>query len=105
MPTQETTRSRNSPVLTEDMKRLIREQPLGYVATIAPDGGPAVSPKATFVRHGRYGRSHMAMSGRPEPAATSEPIRVSSKLCRSLCSQGISSLWHRDSHRARRQRI
>jgi predicted pyridoxine 5'-phosphate oxidase superfamily flavin-nucleotide-binding protein len=31
------------------MKRLIREQPLGYVATIAPDGGPAVSPKATFV--------------------------------------------------------
>lgn len=49
MPTQETTRSRNSAVLTEDMKRLIREQPLGYVATIAPDGGPAVSPKATFV--------------------------------------------------------
>src|SRR4029077_18639306 len=36
-------------MLTEDMKRIIREQPLGYVATIGADGAPRVSPKATFV--------------------------------------------------------
>ena len=36
-------------MLTEDMKRVIREQPLGYVATIGADGAPHVSPKATFV--------------------------------------------------------
>jgi uncharacterized protein len=36
-------------MLTEDMKRIVREQPLGYVASIGPDGSPRVSPKATFV--------------------------------------------------------
>ena len=36
-------------MLTDDMKRIIAEQRLGFVATIAPDGTPAVSPKATFV--------------------------------------------------------
>jgi predicted pyridoxine 5'-phosphate oxidase superfamily flavin-nucleotide-binding protein len=36
-------------MLTEDMKRIIREQPLGYVASIGADGAPRVSPKATFV--------------------------------------------------------
>jgi predicted pyridoxine 5'-phosphate oxidase superfamily flavin-nucleotide-binding protein len=33
--------------LTEDMKRVIREQRLGYVATVCPDGTPNVSPKGT----------------------------------------------------------
>jgi hypothetical protein len=36
-------------MLTEDMKRIIREQPLGYVASVGSDGAPRVSPKATFV--------------------------------------------------------
>jgi predicted pyridoxine 5'-phosphate oxidase superfamily flavin-nucleotide-binding protein len=34
--------------LTEDMKRVIREQRLGYVATVCPDGTPNVSPKGTL---------------------------------------------------------
>ena len=33
--------------LTEDMKRVVREQRLGYVATVCPDGTPNVSPKGT----------------------------------------------------------
>jgi uncharacterized protein len=33
--------------LTEDMKRVLREQRLGYVATVRPDGTPSLSPKAT----------------------------------------------------------
>jgi predicted pyridoxine 5'-phosphate oxidase superfamily flavin-nucleotide-binding protein len=33
--------------LTEDMKRVLREQRLGYVATVRPDGTPNLSPKAT----------------------------------------------------------
>src|SRR5436190_23860125 len=41
--------NRGLPMLTEDAKRIVREQPLGYVATIGADGAPRVSPKATFV--------------------------------------------------------
>ena len=33
--------------LTEDMKRVIREQRLGFVATVCPDGTPNLSPKGT----------------------------------------------------------
>ena len=33
--------------LTDDMKRVIREQRLGYVATVCPDGTPNLSPKGT----------------------------------------------------------
>ena len=36
-------------MLTHDMKRVIEEQRLGFVATAAPDGTPNVSPKGTFV--------------------------------------------------------
>src|SRR6266853_6685742 len=35
-------------MLTADMKRLVGEQPLGFVATVSPDGTPNVSPKGTF---------------------------------------------------------
>jgi uncharacterized protein len=36
-------------VLTDDMKRIIEEQRLGFVATVGADGTPNLSPKATFV--------------------------------------------------------
>src|SRR4029077_9831159 len=39
---------RKPKMLTPDMKRIIEEQLLGFVATTAPDGTPNVSPKATF---------------------------------------------------------
>lgn len=35
--------------LTTDMKRVIEEQRLGFVATVNADGTPNLSPKATFV--------------------------------------------------------
>lgn len=35
-------------MLTPDMKRIIEEQRLGFVATAGPDGTPNVSPKGTF---------------------------------------------------------
>ncbi len=34
-------------ILTEDMKCVVREQRLGYVATVCPDGTPNLSPKGT----------------------------------------------------------
>ncbi len=34
-------------VLTEDMKQMVREQRLGYVATVCADGTPNLSPKGT----------------------------------------------------------
>ena len=36
-------------MLSADMKRVVREQRLGFVATVNADGTPNVSPKATFV--------------------------------------------------------
>ena len=36
-------------MLTEDMKRIIREYKIGFVATVCADGTPNLSPKATFV--------------------------------------------------------
>ncbi len=36
-------------MLTDEMRRLIEEQRLGFVATANPDGSPNLSPKATFV--------------------------------------------------------
>ena len=34
-------------ILTEDMKRLVREQRLGFIATVCTDGTPNLSPKGT----------------------------------------------------------
>lgn len=34
-------------ILTEDMRRVVEEQRLGFVATVCPDGTPNVSPKGT----------------------------------------------------------
>ena len=34
-------------ILTEDMKRLVREQRLGFIATVCADGTPNLSPKGT----------------------------------------------------------
>src|ERR1700746_3232534 len=35
-------------MLTADMKRIVEEQRLGFVATADPDGTPNLSPKSTF---------------------------------------------------------
>ena len=34
-------------ILTDDMKRVVSEQRLGFVATVCPDGTPNLSPKGT----------------------------------------------------------
>lgn len=34
--------------LSEDMRRVVSEQQLGFVATVTPDGRPNVSPKGTL---------------------------------------------------------
>jgi predicted pyridoxine 5'-phosphate oxidase superfamily flavin-nucleotide-binding protein len=34
-------------ILTEDMKRLVNEQQLGFHATVCPDGSPNLSPKGS----------------------------------------------------------
>jgi len=36
-------------ILTDDMKRVITEQKVGYVATVCADGTPNLSPKATML--------------------------------------------------------
>ncbi|PKB79177.1 MAG: hypothetical protein BZY88_14695 [SAR202 cluster bacterium Io17-Chloro-G9] len=34
-------------ILSEDMKRVVRQQRLGFIATVCPDGTPNLSPKGT----------------------------------------------------------
>ena len=34
-------------ILTGDMKRVVRQQRLGFIATVCPDGSPNLSPKGT----------------------------------------------------------
>ena len=34
-------------ILTDDMRRIVREQRLGFIATVCPDGTPNLSPKGT----------------------------------------------------------
>lgn len=34
-------------ILTDDMKRIVEQQRLGFVATVCPDGTPNLSPKGT----------------------------------------------------------
>src|SRR3954465_11823861 len=34
-------------ILTDDMKRVVLEQKLGFAATVCPDGSPNLSPKGT----------------------------------------------------------
>ena len=34
-------------ILTDDMKRVVREQRMGFIATVCPDGTPNLSPKGT----------------------------------------------------------
>jgi hypothetical protein len=36
-------------ILTEDMKRVVSEQRLGFYATVCPDGTPNLSPKGTTI--------------------------------------------------------
>src|SRR5262249_28244624 len=36
-------------ILTEDMKRMMTQQRLGYAATVCPDGTPNVSPPSSIV--------------------------------------------------------
>ena len=38
--------------LTDDMKKVLAAHSLGYVASIAEDGSPSLSPKATFLAMG-----------------------------------------------------
>ena len=34
-------------ILSEDMKRVVRQQRMGFMATVCPDGSPNLSPKGT----------------------------------------------------------
>ena len=36
-------------ILTDDMKRVVREQRLGFFATVCPDGSPNLSPKGSII--------------------------------------------------------
>jgi predicted pyridoxine 5'-phosphate oxidase superfamily flavin-nucleotide-binding protein len=54
-------------ILTEDMKRVIGEQRLGYVATVCPDGTPNLSPKGTTIA---WDDDHLAFADIHSPGST-----------------------------------
>ena len=63
---------RESGILTEDMKRLIDEQRLGFFATVCADGTPNLSPKGTIAV---WDDNHLAFGNIRSPG-TLENLRV-----------------------------
>jgi uncharacterized protein len=51
-------------ILTDDMKRVVRQQRLGYVATISPDGTPNLSPKGSLTV---WGEEHLVFADIESP--------------------------------------
>src|SRR2546426_12731946 len=45
-------KAKAQPQLTEDMKRVVNEQRLGFVASVCPDGTPNLSPKGSTTAWG-----------------------------------------------------
>ena len=54
-------------ILSEDMKRMIREQWLSYVATVCPDGTPNLSPKGTTAV---WDDDHLVFADKRSPGTT-----------------------------------
>jgi predicted pyridoxine 5'-phosphate oxidase superfamily flavin-nucleotide-binding protein len=67
-----TMNANDSGILTDDMKRLIDEQRLGYFATVCADGSPNLSPKGTIAV---WDDSHLAFGNIRSPR-TLENLRV-----------------------------
>jgi len=65
-------------MLTADMQRVIREQRLGYVATVNADGTPNVSPKATFtvIDHATIGFAELRSPGTLRNLKTNSAVEV-----------------------------
>ena len=55
-------------ILTEDMKRVVRENRLGFYATVCPDGTPNLSPKGTTYV---YDDDHLAFVDLASPGTLS----------------------------------
>src|SRR5690242_17710078 len=52
-------------ILTEDMKRVVTEQRLAFVATVCPDGTPNLLPKGTSAVHNPFAFRFMHGMGVP----------------------------------------
>src|SRR5262249_23174083 len=78
-------------ILTTDMKRLVSEQQLGFIATVCPDGTLNLSPRG-LLRSGATIILFLPTSVRPIPSPTCDEIRhwksTSWILC---CARGITS--------------
>lgn len=67
---------RRVATLTDDMKRMVAEQRLGFYATVCPDGTPNVSPKGTTCV---WDDSHICFGAIRSPR-TVENIRAGSQV-------------------------
>ncbi len=70
VPTTESERAWPVGILTDDMKRVVREQRLGFVATVCPDGTPNLSPKGTTAA---WGDDHLIFADIRSPGTISQP--------------------------------
>ena len=61
-------------ILTDDMKRIVREQRLGFVATVCADGTPNLSPKGTTAV---WGDEHLVFADIRSPATVANLRRNS----------------------------
>src|SRR3954467_2384274 len=63
--------------LTEQMRRVVEEQSLGFVATVRPDGTPSLSPKGTTrVRGDQLVFLHLCSPGTVANLAVNPAVEV-----------------------------
>jgi predicted pyridoxine 5'-phosphate oxidase superfamily flavin-nucleotide-binding protein len=59
-------------ILTDDMKRVVHEQRLGFVATVCADNTPNLSPKGTIAA---WGDDHLVFANIRSPQTVSNLLR------------------------------
>jgi predicted pyridoxine 5'-phosphate oxidase superfamily flavin-nucleotide-binding protein len=76
-------------IVTDDMKRIVREQRLGYIATVCPDGTPNLSPKATTAV---WGHDDLVFADILSGTARSTRIKTTARI--SMVSPLSRYIWH-----------
>ena len=76
-------------ILTDDMKRVVSEQKLGFYATVCPDGSPNLSPKGST---GVWDDDHLFFAGICSPQTTAN-LRAGSSIAINVVDPFVRKGW------------
>ena len=76
-------------IMTPEVQRLIREQRLGFIATVCPDGSPNLSPKGTLTV---WDENHLVFADIRSPG-TIENLRHDPRVEVNVVDQWVRKGW------------